>query len=172
MFSKNFKEKVLFTIPHVSQDSRMSCSRETLEIRVFIRQLIGSDYCPKSLPRQMRITNSYNSDLTYLDALRPRNSRSTFFLSIRMIIYIFLTDRLCIAFLGWRRRRKSRRPRDVTAKGRRVRPPPVRIIHSPKNKIRNSRRTSSLGRRPCSCSAPTTLSAGTPSSSSNGHILF
>lgn len=27
----------------------------------------------------MRITNSYNSDFTYLDALRPRNSRSTFF---------------------------------------------------------------------------------------------
>jgi len=35
-----------------------------------------------------------------------------------------------------------------------------------------SRRTRPPGRRPCSCSAPTTPSAGTPGSSSNGHILL
>lgn len=93
-------------------------------------------------------------------------------------MYFYTTIDWCFCFFfmfpGWRQRKKSRRPRDVTASGRRVHPPawgdhdPITITTT----ITISRRTRPLGRRPCSCSAPTTLSADTPGSSSNGHILF
>lgn len=75
---------------------------------------------------------------------------------------------------GWRRRRKSRRPRDVTASGRRAHPPAWagHGLTTITTITTINRRTRPLGRRPCSCSAPTTLSAGTPGSSSNGHILL
>jgi len=62
----------------------------------------------------------------------------------------------------------------VTASGRREHPPawgghgPTTITTI----TTTSRRTRPPGRRPCSCSAPTTPSAGTPGSSSNGHILL
>jgi len=62
----------------------------------------------------------------------------------------------------------------VTASGRREHPPawgghgPTTITTI----TTTNRRTRPLGRRPCSCSAPTTPSAGTPGSSSNGHILL
>jgi len=62
----------------------------------------------------------------------------------------------------------------VTASGRREHPPawgghgPTTITTI----TTTSRRTRPLGRRPCSCSAPTIPSAGTPGSSSNGHILL